>query len=98
MRLLFGPIYPPGLMSRYRGESVTQLQRAVYAGKVAPEHGRRRDELGAISGAHALLTNIVLAWTPFECTSGRAAQASYRAALCCFCLKRLATARSRPSD
>lgn len=45
-----------------RGESVHQLQRAVYSGKVAPERGRRRDEMRAISGSHALLTNIVLAW------------------------------------
>jgi TnpA family transposase len=46
-----------------RGESVHQLQRVVYSGKVAPERGRRRDELKAISGSHALLTNIVLAWS-----------------------------------
>ena len=45
-----------------RGESVHQLQRAVYSGKVAPERGRRRDEMKAISGSHVLLTNIVLAW------------------------------------
>ena len=45
-----------------RGESVHQLQRAVYSGKVDPERGRRRDEMRAISGSHALLTNIVLAW------------------------------------
>jgi TnpA family transposase len=45
-----------------RGESVHQLQRAVYTGKVAPERGRRRDEMNAISGSHALLTNIVMAW------------------------------------
>ena len=45
-----------------RGESVHQLQRAIYAGAVAPERGRRRQEIVAISGAHALLTNIVLAW------------------------------------
>ncbi len=45
-----------------RGESVHQLQRAVYSGKLAPERGRRRDEMRAISGSHALLTNIVLAW------------------------------------
>jgi TnpA family transposase len=45
-----------------RGESVHQLQRAVYSGKVAAERGRRRDEMRAISGSHALLTNIVLAW------------------------------------
>lgn len=45
-----------------RGESVRHLQRAVFSGKVAPERGRRRDEMRAISGSHALLTNIVLAW------------------------------------
>jgi TnpA family transposase len=45
-----------------RGESVHQLQRAIYSGRVAPERGRRGDEMAAISGAHALLTNIVLAW------------------------------------
>lgn len=45
-----------------RGESVHQLQRAVYYGKVAPERGRRRDEMIAISGSHTLLTNLVLAW------------------------------------
>jgi TnpA family transposase len=45
-----------------RGESVHQLQRAIYTGKVAPERGRRHDEMVAISGSHALLTNIVLAW------------------------------------
>jgi TnpA family transposase len=45
-----------------RGESVHQLQRAIYYGKVAPERGRRRDEMVAISASHALLTNIVIAW------------------------------------
>ncbi len=45
-----------------RGESVHQLQRAIHGGPVAPERGRRRQEMVAISGAHALLTNIVLAW------------------------------------
>ena len=44
------------------GESVHQLQRAVYSGKVALERGRRRDEMRAISGSHALLTHVVLAW------------------------------------
>lgn len=39
-----------------------QLQRAIHGGQVAPERGRRRQEMAAISGAHALLTNIVLAW------------------------------------
>jgi hypothetical protein len=45
-----------------RGESVHQLQRAVYSGKVATERGRRRDEMQTISGSHALLANVVLAW------------------------------------
>ena len=45
-----------------RGESVHQLQRAIHGGQVATERGRRRQEMAAISGAHALLTNIVLAW------------------------------------
>ena len=29
---------------------------------MAPKRGRRRQEMAAISGAHALPTNIVLAW------------------------------------
>ena len=45
-----------------RGESVHQLQRAVYTGKIAPERARRRDELMAISGSHTLLTDLVIAW------------------------------------
>jgi TnpA family transposase len=45
-----------------RGESVHQLQRVVHTGKIAPQRGRRRDELIAISGAHTLLTNLVIAW------------------------------------
>ncbi|MGU2419716.1 Tn3 family transposase [Burkholderia cenocepacia] len=45
-----------------RGESVHQLQRAIYTGKVAPERGRRRDEMIAISGSLTLLTNLVIAW------------------------------------
>ncbi|QNK67157.1 Tn3 family transposase [Variovorax sp. PAMC26660] len=45
-----------------RGESVHLLQRAVYTGKLPTERGRRGDEMKAISGSHALLTNIVLAW------------------------------------
>lgn len=45
-----------------RGESVHQLQRAIYYGRVPPERGRRKDEMIAISGSHTLLTNLVLAW------------------------------------
>jgi TnpA family transposase len=45
-----------------RGESVHQLQRAIYTGKIQPERGRRGEELRAISGSHSLLTNLVIAW------------------------------------
>jgi len=45
-----------------RGESVHQLQRALYSGKVSDDRGRRCAEMKAISGAQTLLTNIVLAW------------------------------------
>ena len=45
-----------------RGESVHQLQRAIYYGRLTAERGRRRDEIRAISGSHALLTNIIIAW------------------------------------
>ena len=45
-----------------RGESVHQLQRAIYNGRVATERGRRQDEMQTISGSHALLANAVLAW------------------------------------
>jgi hypothetical protein len=41
-----------------RGGAVHQLQRAIHAGRVPNERGRRGDEMTAISGAHALLTNI----------------------------------------
>lgn len=45
-----------------RGESVHLLQRAVYSGKMAPERGRRADEMRTISGSLTLLANSVLAW------------------------------------
>ncbi len=45
-----------------RGELVNQVQRATYMGRVAPERGRRRDEMIAISGAFTLLANFVIAW------------------------------------
>ena len=38
----------------------------IYYGRVQPERGRRRDELRAISGSHALLTNIVIAWNTMK--------------------------------
>ncbi|MCK4140392.1 Tn3 family transposase [Ralstonia pseudosolanacearum] len=45
-----------------RGESVHQLQRAIYMSKVQHDRGRRQDEMIAISGALTLLTNLVIAW------------------------------------
>jgi len=45
-----------------RGESVHQLQRAIYSSKVAHDRGRRQDEMIAISGSLTLLTNLVIAW------------------------------------
>ena len=49
-----------------RGESVHLLQRAIYYGRVTAERGRRRDELRSISGAHALLTNMVIGWNTLK--------------------------------
>ena len=45
-----------------RGESVHLLQRAIHFGRVPADRGRRAAEMSAISGAHVLLTNIVIAW------------------------------------
>ena len=45
-----------------QGEAVHSLQRAVYSGMITAKHGRTTEELGAISGALALLANIVMAW------------------------------------
>ena len=49
-----------------RGEAVHLLQRAVYSGRVSAAQGRRHDEMRAISGSHALLTNIVIAWNTMK--------------------------------
>ncbi len=45
-----------------RGESVHTLERAIYTGRMDAQRGRRQTEMKAISGAHALLTNVVIAW------------------------------------
>jgi TnpA family transposase len=49
-----------------RNESVHQLQRAVHYGRIGAQRARRRDELWAISGAHTLLTNVVIAWNTMK--------------------------------
>jgi TnpA family transposase len=45
-----------------RGESVHQLQRAIYSSKMQHDRGRRQDEMIAISGSLTLLTNLVIGW------------------------------------
>jgi hypothetical protein len=54
-----------------RGEAVHVLQRAIYFGRIRHDRGRRSDELIAISGAHSLLTNIVIAWNTSQMQSIR---------------------------
>ena len=46
-----------------RGESVHTLQRAIHSGEIPHARGRRPEEMLAISGALALLTNLVIGWT-----------------------------------
>jgi hypothetical protein len=41
-----------------RGESVHQLQSAIYTGKLPPERGLRRGEMIAISGSLTALMKI----------------------------------------
>lgn len=45
-----------------QGESVHQLQRAIFAGRIEAKHARNLREVAATSGALTLLTNIVMAW------------------------------------
>jgi hypothetical protein len=45
-----------------QGESVHDLQRALYNGVIRAKRGRSKEELVVISGALALLTNIVMAF------------------------------------
>lgn len=45
-----------------QGESMHQLQRAIFAGRIEAKHGRSLREVAAISGALTLLTNIIMAW------------------------------------
>jgi hypothetical protein len=45
-----------------RGEAVHSLQRAIHNGVITAKHGRKTEQLGAISGALTLLANIVMAW------------------------------------
>ncbi len=45
-----------------QGEAVHSLQRAIHPGPIGPRRGRSLDQMQAISGALALLTNIVMGW------------------------------------
>ena len=45
-----------------RGEATHRLLRAIYAGNIPAHHGRRQEELFAISGPLTLLSNITIAW------------------------------------
>jgi TnpA family transposase len=56
-----------------QGEAVHSLQRAVYNGMITAKHGRTMEELGAISGALALLANIVMAWNTHHPSTRRRA-------------------------
>jgi TnpA family transposase len=51
---------------RNRGESVHTLQRAIHSGEIPHDRGRRSEEMQAISGSLALLTNLVIGWTSFH--------------------------------
>jgi TnpA family transposase len=48
------------------GESVHKLQRAIHTGQVPHDRGRRPEEMHAISGSLALLTNLVIGWTSLQ--------------------------------
>jgi TnpA family transposase len=49
-----------------RGESVHTLQRAIHSGAIPHDRGRRPEEMHAISGSLALLTNLVIGWTSLQ--------------------------------
>jgi len=42
------------------------VKKMIHYGRVQPERGRRHDELLAISGAHAPLTNVAIAWNTMK--------------------------------
>lgn len=59
------------LMLLNRGESSHALERDLNRGLIRHDRGRRSDELEAISGSLALLTNIVIAWNMHAMDSAR---------------------------
>jgi TnpA family transposase len=56
-----------------RGESVHTLQRAIHSGQIPLDRGRRPEEMHAISGSLALLTNLVIGWTSLQTQAALAA-------------------------
>jgi len=60
-----------------RGESIHTLQRAIHSGEIPHDRGRRPEEMHAISGSLALLTNLVIGWTSLETQSALAALKSH---------------------
>jgi TnpA family transposase len=56
-----------------RGESVHTLQRAIHSGEIPHDRGRRPEEMHAISGSLALLTNLVIGWTSLQTQTALAA-------------------------
>jgi TnpA family transposase len=59
-----------------QGEAVHTLQRAINPRPVSAKAGRTQRELGAISNAMSLLTNIIIAWNTFAFDEVRAAAPS----------------------
>lgn len=45
-----------------QGEAVHSPQRAIHNGVITARHGRTTEQRGAITGALALIANIVMAW------------------------------------
>jgi Tn3 transposase DDE domain len=56
-----------------RSESVHTLQRAIHSGEIPHDRGRRPQEMHAISGSLALLTNLVIGWTSLQTQTALAA-------------------------
>jgi Tn3 transposase DDE domain len=59
-----------------RGESVHALQRAIRIGTIPVRRGRDLAEIGVVSGALALMTNLVMAYNAGQLQSGEAEIAS----------------------
>ena len=66
------PVFRNGILDLLnQGEAVHSLQRAIHSGTIGARHGRSVDEMQAISGALALLSNVVMAWNTHHIQSLR---------------------------